>query len=128
MFLSYTTSGMGFSYCRPVLGLDGGHLKLKYKRMLLSATSLDANGSLFPLAYAVVDAENDHNWAWFVELLRPTIQHHVPAYLAHGKLMFVSDRQKGLLEAVQCIFPGSPHAYCLRHLYDNFHKQFTNPL
>jgi hypothetical protein len=41
-------------------------------------------------------------------------------------LVFLSDRQKGLIEAVDRLFPGSPHAYCLRHLYDNLHKQFKH--
>jgi zinc finger SWIM domain-containing protein 3 len=34
----------------------------KYQGILLSATSVDARGSLFPIAYAIVDAENDVNW------------------------------------------------------------------
>src|SRR5579859_7676947 len=34
---------------------------------------------------------------------------------------------KGLLEAVERLFPGSPHRYCLRHLYENLHKQFKHP-
>jgi hypothetical protein len=63
MFLSYAASGMGFAHCRPILGLDGTHLKGKYAGVLLTATAIDANGRLFPVAYAVVDAENDANWA-----------------------------------------------------------------
>jgi MULE transposase domain/SWIM zinc finger len=128
MFVSFAASGAGFAYCRPVLGLDGTHLKSRFKGILLSATAVDAKGSLFPLAYAVVDAENDKNWAWFVECLRTVIQQHAPAYLTPGKLTFLSDRQKGLLEAVERLLPGSPHGYCLRHLYDNFHKEFKTPI
>ena len=46
----------------PVLGLDGTHLKSKFQGILLCATGIDANGSLFPLAYAIVDTEKDDNW------------------------------------------------------------------
>jgi len=127
VFISYAASGMGFAHCRPVIGLDGAHLKGKYFGILLSATAVDANGSLFPLAFAVVDAENDDNWAWFAELLREVIQIHAPAFLVPRFLAFISDRQKGLLEAVELFFPGSPHGYCLRHLYENLHKKFKNP-
>lgn len=43
------------------------------------------------------------------------------------ELVFLSDRQKGLIEGVDRLFPHSPHAYCLRHLEDNMHKQFKHP-
>src|SRR5579859_2962169 len=89
MFLSYTTSGLGFIHCHPVLGLDGTHLKAKYTGVLLGATSVDANNRLFPLAYAVVDAENDKNWGWFVKLLRTVVQNHSPVHLVLGQLTFL---------------------------------------
>jgi len=127
MFVCYAASAKGFAYCRPVLGLDGCHLKGKFQGILLTATAVDANGSLFPLAYAVVSAENDDNWRWFINILRGVITEHVPTYLAPGTLAFISDRQKGLLEAIDTLFPGSPHGYCLRHLYENLHKQFKHP-
>jgi hypothetical protein len=41
-------------------------------------------------------------------------------------LVFLSDRQKGLVEGVESLFPESPHAFCLRHLQDNMHKKFPN--
>ena len=128
MFVCYGASAMGFVFCRPVLDLDGTHLNAKYRGVLLSATGLDANGSLFPLASAVVDAENDENWMWFVGLLREVIEQYAPALLAPQKLAFISDRQKGLREGVQLSFPNSPHGYCLRHLYENMYKEFKHPM
>jgi len=41
-------------------------------------------------------------------------------------LVFLSDRQKGLLESVECVFPNSAHGFCMKHLEENFHKQFKN--
>jgi hypothetical protein len=127
LFICYAASAKGFGDCRPVLGVDGAHLKGKYLGILLSATAVDANGSLFPLAHAVVDAENDDNWIWFINLLHKVIEEYAPAYLAPKFLTFVSDRQKGLLESVEQVFPGSPHGYCLRHLYENLHKNYKHP-
>ena len=128
MFVCYGASAMGFVFCRPILGLDGTHLNAKYRGVLLTATGLDANGSLFPLASAVVDAENDENWIWFIRLLREVIEQYAPALLAQQKLAFISDRQKGLLEGVQVSFPNSPHGYCMRHLYENMYKEFKHPM
>jgi hypothetical protein len=83
---------------------------------------MDANSSLFPLAYAVVDAENDSNWLWFLQHLRHVLQAHALPVLLDNSLVFLSDRQKGLIEGVSRLFPDSPHAYCLRHLDDNMRK------
>src|SRR5579859_1856027 len=94
--------------------------------ILLAATAIDANGSLFPLTHAVVDAENDDNWLWFLRLLLPIVQSHALQNLINKALVFLSDRQKGLLEAVERVFPGCPHGYCLKHLEANFHKKFKN--
>ena len=55
------------------------------------------------------------------------IAQHAPAFLIPRHLIFVSDRQKGLLEGVELVFPGSPHGYCLRHLYENMYKEFKHP-
>ncbi|XP_020249169.1 protein MAIN-LIKE 1-like [Asparagus officinalis] len=43
----------GFRHCRPLLSIDGTHLYGKYKGVLLVATGVDADGGLFPLAFAV---------------------------------------------------------------------------
>src|SRR5438477_9166671 len=51
---------------------------------------------------------------------------HSPAFLVPRSLIFVSNRQKGLLEAIKLLFPDSPHGYCLRHLYVNMHKKHKN--
>ena len=50
-----------------------------------------------------------------------------PRILINKSLIFLSDRQKGLLDGVQNVFPGCPHGYCLCHLEDNFHREFKNP-
>ena len=95
--------------------------------ILLAATAIDANGCLFPLAHAVVDAENEDNWLWYLKLLLTVVQCHALQALIDKALVFLSDRQKGLLEAVTQVFPGCPHAYCLKHLEKNFHNEFKNP-
>lgn len=94
--------------------------------ILLAATAIDANGCLFLLAYAVVNAENDDNWLWFLQLLLTIIQSHAIQSVIDKTLVFLSDRQKGLLEGVEHIFPGCPHGYCLKHPEGNFHKEFKN--
>ena len=46
--------------CRPVLYVDGSHLKHKCGGHMLVAITLDANNQLYPAAFAVVDYENNN--------------------------------------------------------------------
>ncbi|XP_073290826.1 uncharacterized protein [Primulina huaijiensis] len=106
--------------CRPLIFLDGTHIKNKYKGSMLLVVTKDANDDLFTLAYSVVDAENDSNWEWFCYHLRCVIlTHHTMGF---DRFTFFSDRHPGIIKAIQLLFPGSRHAYCLRHLVDNFVK------
>ena len=81
---------------------------------------------MFPLTFAIVSIENDDNWLWFLRLLREVIEANAPVFLTSGNqddsLVFLSDRQKGLLEGVERVFPNSPHRFCMKHLEENFHK------
>ncbi|KAF5934042.1 hypothetical protein HYC85_030213, partial [Camellia sinensis] len=83
-----------------------------YKGHLLAATSKDGNQGLIPLAFAIVDAENQDNWMWFLSQL-------LKAVGSGRRLTFVSDRQHGLLDALSVVFPNAHHAYCLNHLKRN---------
>ena len=55
--------------CRPVIGLDGYFLKTETKGQLLSAVGRDGNNQMFPIAWAVVEGENQDSWTWFIKLL-----------------------------------------------------------
>ena len=85
--------------------------------ILLGATGVDANDSLFPLAW---DIENNENWLWFLRNLHRVIEANAVQFLRPAALTFLSDRQKGILEAVSDEFPSSHHGYCLKHLEQCF--------
>ncbi|XP_047270431.1 uncharacterized protein LOC124899566 [Capsicum annuum] len=61
------TPTYGFGYCRPVVVLDGSHMSGPYKGTFVSASTLDGAGHILPLAYGVVDSENDSSWMWFFQ-------------------------------------------------------------
>src|SRR5438046_883223 len=73
LFMYYSASRGSFSYYCPLLGVDRTHLKVKYKGILLAATATDANGSLFPVPFTVVDAENNDNWYCFLAVVHQII-------------------------------------------------------
>lgn len=47
--------------CRPVICLDGCHLKSSSGGILLSAVGIDANNCMYPFAYAVVEKEKKNH-------------------------------------------------------------------
>ncbi|XP_068323884.1 uncharacterized protein [Pyrus communis] len=126
LFVSLHASIYGFlNACRPLLGLDRTHLKSKYLGTLLFATGFDGDGALFPLAFGVVDEENDENWMWFLSELRVLLENYAE-YMP--RLTILSDRQKGIVDGVELNFPTAFHGFCMRYLSDSLRKEFNNPL
>ncbi|KAK8675867.1 hypothetical protein V6N13_033929 [Hibiscus sabdariffa] len=91
---------------------DQGHI--------LAAVGIDANDCIYPIAYAVVDSENNSSWSWFLELIAKdlglTNSYHVS---------FMTDKQKGLLDTLTELFPHSESRTCVRHMCMNFKLKFT---
>ncbi|KAA8547397.1 hypothetical protein F0562_003739 [Nyssa sinensis] len=75
--------------CRPIIGVDGCHLKCPYGGQLLLAMGIDGNNAMFSLAYAVVEGETKSSWIWFLELLQE--DHGIKNRSAWT---FISDKQK----------------------------------
>lgn len=54
---------------RELLGLDGAFMKGPYPHEVLRAVGLDGNNVIYPLAYAIMEAETKSSWSWFLECL-----------------------------------------------------------
>ena len=101
MFLSFEAQKIGFMEgCRPFIGVDGCHLKGPFGGVLLSAVALDANSGLFPLAVCICEKENQASWEWFLYNLKIHLK-----YPSSRNLTFMSDRQKGVIAALELHFP-----------------------
>jgi len=124
LFISFYASIHGFvNGCLPIVALGGIQLKSKYLSTFLSATSFDADGGLFPLAFAVVDVENDESWTWFLSELHNALEVNAECM---PQIIFLSDGQKGIVDAIRRKFPSSSHAFCMRYLSENIGKEFKN--
>ncbi|XP_057439600.1 uncharacterized protein LOC130731350 [Lotus japonicus] len=124
LFISYRASIYGFiNACRPLLELDKADLKGKYLGTLLCAAAVDADDALFPLAIAVVDTESDENWMWFMSELRKLLGVNTDNM---PRLTILSERQRGMVEAVETHFPSASHGFCLRYVSENFRDTFKN--
>ncbi|KAH9623644.1 hypothetical protein KSS87_021988 [Heliosperma pusillum] len=109
--------------CRPLLGVDGCHLKGPYPGMILVAVGKDENNNIFPVAWAVVEVENTDSWRWFLEMLANDV------CKPEGEGMtFMSDRQKGLIDALRMVVPKAETRYCARHIWANFKLSYGGKL
>ncbi|KAM0875264.1 hypothetical protein ACQ4PT_036948 [Festuca glaucescens] len=119
-YFSFDACKRGFlAACRPIIFLDGCHLKTKFGGILLTAIGMDPNDCIFPVAFAIVEVENTSSWKWFLTALKQDlgIDNTAPWTI-------MSDKQKGLIKAVTELFPDSGHRFCVRHLWQNFNKNF----
>jgi hypothetical protein len=101
--------------CRPILGLDGCFIKGHHTGQLLTAIGVDPNNQMYPVAYALVESECRETWLWFLELLGVDLEINN----SHG-IVWITDKQKGLIDAIRELFPHSEHRYCVKHFYNNF--------
>lgn len=116
MYVSFDACKRGFlAGCRPLICLDGCHLKTKYGGILLTVVGIDPNDCIYPIAFGVVEVESLTTWTWFLQTLKEDlgIENTYPWTV-------MTDKQKGLIPAVSKVFPESEHRLCVRHLYSNF--------
>ncbi|WVZ51304.1 hypothetical protein U9M48_002459, partial [Paspalum notatum var. saurae] len=70
MYICLDACKRGFKAgCRKVVGLDGCFFKGATNGELLCAIGRDANNQMYPIAWAVVEKENNDSWDWFRDLL-----------------------------------------------------------
>ncbi|XP_056690313.1 uncharacterized protein [Spinacia oleracea] len=113
--------------CRHILGVDGCHLRSTWPGICLVAVGKDGNNNLFPVAWGIVEAENKESWKWFLELLVKdlgSVTEHITWVHENDDLTFMSDRQKGLLDAFKTVVPNAEIRYCCRHIWANFKLAF----
>ena len=118
-FWAFEQCVRAFEHCRPVIAIDGTFLTGQYKGTLLVAIATDANNRVFPLAFDLVEVENNDNWEWFLPLLRTKV---LPA---EREICVISDRNQGILNAVEIDIPGHAplhHRWCMKHFCSNFYR------
>lgn len=119
-FLSFYASLYGFEQgCRPLLFLGRVPLKANTDCKLLVAAGIDGDDAIFPVAFSVVEDETYSSWVWFLTELRFALS-------TSRIITFVSDRKKGLEQAVPQVFEDNYHSYCLHHLIEDFKEELKN--
>ncbi|GJU77387.1 FAR1-related sequence 10 [Tanacetum coccineum] len=99
---------------RELLGLDGAFMRGQYSRQMLTAVGVDANNGIYPVAYSIVESENQYSWTWFLTCLADDFD-----LFSNSNFTFITDRQKGLLPTIAKLFPSAEHRFCVRHINEN---------
>ncbi|RVX19970.1 hypothetical protein CK203_004688 [Vitis vinifera] len=84
---------------------------------LFSATAYDVDDGMFPIAFGVVSSENYEDWLWFLQKLKGILQ--------DKEVVIISDRHQVILRSVSQLFGVENHAYCYRHVKENFSSYVT---
>ncbi|KAK8626053.1 hypothetical protein V6N13_133705 [Hibiscus sabdariffa] len=101
--------------------LDGCFLKGHYTGYILNAVGIDANDGIYLIAYAAVEGENFSSWSWFLLILQTDLE-----ILNTYHIFFMSDRQKGLKEALEEVFLEYEQRKYVRHIYNKFKSKEYN--
>ncbi|XP_008236814.1 PREDICTED: uncharacterized protein LOC103335580 [Prunus mume] len=84
-------------------------------RQLLYAVGVDPNNDMYPIVYVVDEVENYETWSWFCQLLAEDL-----GIENSSGYVFITDKQKGLIDVVHDHFPNAEHRHCLKNLEANF--------
>ncbi|GKD52173.1 mutator type transposase [Tanacetum coccineum] len=96
---------------RELLGLDGAFMRGQYSGQMLTAMGMDANNGIYPVAYGIVESENQ---SWFLTCLANDFDLYT-----NSNFTFITDRQKGLIPTIAKLFPAVEHRFCVRHINEN---------
>jgi hypothetical protein len=67
VFWCFSQSAEAFKHCRPLVFVDGTFLTSKYWGVLMIVVGVDLNNQIVPLAFGLVEGENDDSWCWFMK-------------------------------------------------------------
>jgi MULE transposase domain/Ulp1 protease family, C-terminal catalytic domain len=113
-------------HVRPVISLDAAHMKLGGSGTLFIASTLSAANEVYPIGF-LLSAGNEDNKTWTTFLLK--LREACPIIIKQGDdssfpFCFVSDRDKGLKQALKTVFPDNVDLLCVKHIEANVRQRF----
>ena len=117
MYMALAASIQGWIHCKPIVVVDGTYLTSTHKGTLITACTMDANEQIFPLAFAIVDSENNLAYEWFFKNFKTT-------FGEREDMCIISDRHEGIIHGVEITYPAITHCACIFHLYNNLKSHY----
>jgi hypothetical protein len=82
-----------FKHCCDVLSIDDMFFMGKYEGIMLIAIGINVDRQLVPLAFAIVEKDNNGSWCWFLRLVRRVVVG------PRREICVISDRHARILNA-----------------------------
>lgn len=117
LFFAIGASIQAWHHCFPIIVIDGTFIQSTYGGTLLIASTQDANRNIIPIAFSVVDSENEMSWRWFFVNLR------IACGVREGQCI-VSDRHEAIIQGLNFVFPDIMHGSCTYHILKNIKNKF----
>jgi transposase-like protein len=77
----------------------------KYEGTMLIVIGIDADRQLVPLAFVIMEKENNGSWGWFLHLVQRVV-------VGPGcEICVISDRHAGILNAIHEVIPNHSHVH-----------------
>ena len=106
---------------RKIITIDGTFLAGPNKGTLLVAVAQDGKDQLVLIAFAIVESENCDSWKFFLTNLNNVFE------INNNQTIIMSDRDVGLLSAINTTIPNVVKCNCVRHLAKNLKSRFRDP-
>ncbi|KAK3034042.1 hypothetical protein RJ639_032964 [Escallonia herrerae] len=100
--------------CRLVIGLDECFFEGVCEEHILITVEMSANNGMFPVAYRVAEVEFTSTLTWFLERLAEDLR------IDDSGWIFLSDKQKGLLNALQKVVPNTEQRKRAKNMFENY--------
>ncbi|XP_047268057.1 uncharacterized protein LOC124898456 [Capsicum annuum] len=118
-FLAFEAFIQGYGHMRKVIVVNGTHFYGKYGGILLSVVAQDTENHIFPIAFCVIDKENNASWTFFFQKLKSIVEDE-------QNLCVISNRHISIANAFSRMYSRAHHELCMRHLTENLCKLKSN--
>ncbi|XP_026420252.1 uncharacterized protein LOC113316249 [Papaver somniferum] len=109
----------GFKNCfRPAFAVDGTHLTGPRQGVLLSTVGMHPDESIYPIAFVVVDSENNESWEWFMRKLVGVL---CDKYAMNEDVVVATDRNPSIGRAIRLAFPCA-NQYTASTIFQTYHN------
>ncbi|MFX3647982.1 MAG: transposase, partial [Paenibacillus sp.] len=100
VFVCPAASVASYRHVRHFVAIDGTFMNFLFKETLLIAATVDADGGHLPLAWAIVESENNSSWSYFLRHLQLAIPDI-------SSLTIMIDRHKSIIASLRNTLPNA---------------------